>query len=165
MPGIRPVFEKGPLTFSATTAANGGLISGGRLVEPDGTTGRIKLAEPNSVTVLGVALGDAAPSDLSTTDGTDAWGNTVTNMTYHPNEVAVAYQGVWLLTNRGATKIDFGTLVAAAGTGVNRGGVATWANAAAGALSNTHAVVGRCVEPGGIAVGATGKILLGSVGA
>ena len=159
MPGIRPVFEKGPLTFSATTAANGGLITGGKLVEPDGTTGRIKVAVAGSAKVLGVAVGDAAPSDMASGDTTDLWGNPVTNMTNHPNEVAVAYQGVWLLTNRGAGAIGFGDLVVAAGTAGNAGGVASRA------AEGLETVVGRCVEPGGIVAGQKGKILLGSVGA
>lgn len=160
MPGIRPVFEKGPLTFSATTTANGGLIKGGQLVEPDGTTGRIKVAVAATTKCIGVALGDVAPSDHSNADGTDAWGNSVVNMHLHPNEVAVAYQGVFRLPNRHATTaIDFGDLVIVSGTAGNAGGVE---KRVAQALDQ---VVGRCVEPGGIAAGQPGKILLGSVGA
>lgn len=159
----RPVFEKGPLTFSVTSMANLGDVSGireGLLVEPDGTTGRIKLATLASATVLGVAVGNASASDFANTDTTDAWGNNVTNFHYPPNEVAVAYQGVWLLTATNAT-IPFGALVQAGADGK----VVAWANVTAGTLSNTHVIIGRCVEPGGIAANQKGKILLGGVGA
>lgn len=159
MAGIRPVFEKGPLTFAATTVANGGNIKGGQLVEPDGTTGRIKPATADTLKCLGVATGDVAGSDFGNADTTDAWGNTVVNAQHPPNEVAVAYQGVWRLKASGA--IAFGDLVACAAAG----DVKTFAEAAAASVSNTGTVIGRCVEPGGIASGARGKILLGGVGA
>lgn len=153
MPGIKAVFDKGPLTFSATTVANGGNILGGTLVEPDGTTGRIKTAAADTTKCLGVALGDAAASDFSNADTTDTWGNTVVNATTPPNEVAVAYQGVFKLKATGA--IAFGDLVAVAASG-------TVKTIGAGAFGT---VIGRCVEPGGIANAARGKILLGGVGA
>jgi hypothetical protein len=101
MPGIRPVFEKGPLTYRTTTAANGGLIKGGQLVEVDPNTGRIKVAGADSILCLGVATGDASPSDYSNANTTDSWGNPVVNAQYPPNEVAVAYQGVWRLLTTG----------------------------------------------------------------
>lgn len=155
MAGIRPVQEKGPLTFLATTLANGGLIKGGQLVEPDAATGKIKVAGA-SAAILGVATGDASPSDHTNANTTDDWGNPVVNAQYPPNEVAVAYQGVWRLENGGAAAIAFGELVIGAAGGTVAGN---------GAGTNALLVVGRCVEPGGIAVGATGKILLGGVGA
>jgi hypothetical protein len=147
------VFEKGPLTFSATVTANAGLIRGGQLVEPDGTTGRIRVAQLDSTSCLGVAMGDASPSDFANADTADSWGNTVTNFHYPPNEVAVAYQGVFRLTATNAT-IAFGALVSCGAAG-------TVKTIGAGAFG---LVVGRCVEPGGIAALGTGKILLGSVG-
>lgn len=154
MPGIRPVFEKGPLTFFATTTANNGKIIGGQLVEPDGTTGKIKVCTADSAKCLGVATGDAAPSDYAIATATDGWGNPVVDGGMQPpNEVAVAYQGVWRLTATGA--IAFGDLVACAASG-------TVKTIGAGVFGT---VIGRCVEPGGIANGAKGKILLGGVGA
>ena len=153
MAGIRPVFEHGPITYRATTAANGGLIKGGQLVEPDGTTGRVKVAGAASAAVLGVATGDASASDFTNADTTDSWGNPVVNAQHPPNEVAVAYQGVWKLEATGA--IAFGALVVSAANG-------TVATVAANTFDK---VIGRCVEPGGIANGAKGKILLGGVGA
>jgi hypothetical protein len=155
MPGVKPTFDRGPLTFSATTIANGGNIKGGSLVEPDGTTGRIKTAGANSVKVLGVALGDAAGSDYAASDTTDAWGNVTAAMGHLvPNETAVAYQGVFKL--KASAAIAFGELVIAAANGEI---------APNGAGTDALRIVGRCVEPGGIASGARGKILLGGVGA
>jgi hypothetical protein len=149
MAGVRPVFEKGPITYLATTVANGGNITGGTLVEPDGTTGKIKTCTADSAACLGVATGNASASDFSNADTTDTWGNTVVNAQFPPNEVAVAYQGVWKLTATGA--IAFGALVAAAANG-------TVKTIGAGVFGT---VIGRCVEPGGITGGAKGKILLG----
>lgn len=163
MAGIRPVQEKGPLTFLATTLANGGLIKGGQLVEPDAATGKIKVAGVASAAVLGVATGDASPSDHTNANTTDDWGNPVVNAQYPPNEVAVAYQGVWRLTAAGA--INFGDFVVAAANGAVAAVAAAGATYAAAEINNTRSIVGRCVEPGGIAAGATGKILLGGVGA
>lgn len=148
------VFERGPLSFSATTLANSGLIKGGQLVEPDGTTGRIRVAQVDSATCLGVAMGDASPSDHANADTADAWGNNITNFHFPPNEVAVAYQGVFRLTATNAT-IAFGSLVACGATGLVKA-------LGAGVFGTC---IGRCVEPGGIAANGTGKILLGGVAA
>jgi hypothetical protein len=161
----RPVFEKGPLSFSVTNIAGlgGGAnigIKEGLLVEPDAATGRIKLATLDSALCLGVAVGNATASDYSNADTANFWGDTVVNMHYPPNEVAVAYQGVWLLTATAAT-IAFGALVSCGAGGL----VKAWVNVAAAAQSNTHIIIGRCVEPGGIAANGKGKILLGGVGA
>lgn len=150
MAGIRPVFEKGPLTFSANVN-----ITGGQLVEPDGTTGRIKPAVADSAVCLGVALGDASAVNFANADTTDAWGNPVVNAQYPPNEVAVAYQGVYRLKNGSGSTIAFGALVASNGSGDVKA-------LGAGVFGT---VIGRCVEPAGIAAGAKGKILLGGVGA
>lgn len=157
MPGLLPTFDKGPLTFAATTVANGGNIKGGMLVEPDGTTGRIKPATANSAKCLGVAMGDASASDYANADTTDTWGNTMVNAQYPPNEVAVAYQGVFKLKVAAATAtVNFGDVVKCAANGEiqvgSQGGAATF-----------DVVVGRCVEPLGIVAGARGKILLGGV--
>lgn len=149
MAGIRPVFEKGPITFLANVN-----IAGGQLVEPDAATGRIKPATADSTAVLGVATGDASAFGYANSDTTDAWGNTVVNAHYPPNEVAVAYQGVWKLKNGSGATIAFGALVASNGSGEVKA-------LGAGAFGT---VIGRCLEPNGIAAGAKGKILLGTVG-
>lgn len=159
MPGITVTFFKGPLSFPATTVANGGNIKGGSLVQPDGTTGRIQAAAALSATCLGVALGDASASDFANADATDTWGHTVVNAQYPPNEVAVAYQGVVKLKVAAATAtVPFGALVKCAANGEvqihSQGGAATY-----------DMIVGRCVEPGGIVAGARGKINLSLAGA
>lgn len=146
------VFERGPLSFSANVN-----ITGGLLVEPDSTTGRIKPATAGTVACLGVAMGDASAVNYANADTTDAWGNNITNFHFPPNEVAVAYQGVFRLKAFGA--ITFGQLVVSGLNVVGTNGIVV--PRVAQVLDQ---VIGRCVEPGGIADGAEGKILLGSVG-
>lgn len=158
MPGILPVFDKGPLTFSASTIAAGGNIKGGMMVEADGVTQRIKPASANSATCLGVAMGDASASDYSSADTTDPWGNTVVSAFSPPNELAVAWQGVFVLKVAATSAtVPFGALVKCAANGEitlhSTGGAATF-----------DIIVGRCVEPGGIAAGARGKINLSLAG-
>lgn len=154
MAGVRPRFERGsPLTFSAN--AN---IRGGRLVDVDGTTGRVKEAGAASATCLGVATGDASPPNYSPANTTDAWGNpTVNHGLNPPNEVAVANQGVWDLLHvaGAAAPLAFGALVVTAAEGTI---------AVAGATPAAGTIVGRVVESGGIAAGATGKVLLVGAG-
>ena|SRR4249919_984133 len=158
MPGILPVFDKGPLTFSATTAANGGNIKGGMMVEPDGTTQRIKPASAASATCLGVALGDASASDYANATTTDAWGNETVNAQYPPNEVAVAWQGVYVLKIAATSAtVPFGALVKCAASG-------ELTLHSTGSAATFDIIVGRCVEPGGIAAGARGKINLSLAG-
>lgn len=154
MPGLLPTFDQGPFTFSATTVANGGNIKGGMLVEPDGTTGRIKPASASSVVCLGVALGDASGSDYANADTTDTWGNTIVNAQYPPNETAVACEGVFKLKVAATSgTVPFGALVKCAANGEvqlgSQGGAATF-----------DQVIGRCIEPLGIVAGARGKINL-----
>jgi hypothetical protein len=156
MPGLLPTFDRGPLTFAANVN-----IPGGSLVEPDGTTTRIKVATANSAVCLGVALGDAAAFDYNPGDSLDPWGNQIANMNgLVPNEVAVAYQGVFKLKNAasgtGFGTIAFGQLVKCAANGevMPHAGADTFAM-----------VVGRCVEPAGIVAGARGKIVLNLAGA
>ena len=149
MAGIRPVLEFGPLSFSANVN-----INGGQLVEPDaGNPGFIKPATAATTKCLGVAHGDAAGLPAPNKTSSDAWGNPTYMAHVPPNEVAVAIHGVWRLTASGA--IPFGNYVVCGANGVVVDG---------GATPNALQVVGRCVEPGGIADGARGKILLGGLG-
>jgi len=159
MPGLLATFDKGPLTCSATTVANGGNIKAGMLVEPDAATGRVKPTGAATALCLGVALGDASASDFANADTTDTWGNTVVNAQYPPNEVAVAYQGVFKLKVAATSAtVPFGALVKCAASGEvtlnSTGGAATF-----------DVIIGRCVEPLGIAPGARGKINLNCAGA
>lgn len=156
MAGVRPRFERGsPLTFNANENIIGGqlveAVSGGTAEE----NARIRVTTGVSATCLGVAVGDASAPDFANPNTTDAWGNpTVNHGLNPPNEVAVANQGVWDLTAAGA--VAFGQLVTSAANG---------AVAALGGTPVVGTVVGRCVEPAGIADGAKGKILLTGAGA
>lgn len=157
MPGIRPVLEQGPLTFSANV-----LIKGGQLVIPDGTTGRIKPATAKALNVLGLAIGDASAFGYTNADTTDAWDNPVVNGgMYPPNEVAVAYRGVWRVKFSGSA-VAFGQYVVAAANGLFQGYTA--------GTDTFDMIVGKCVEPlgvtsGNITDGTRCKVLLGAVGA
>lgn len=148
MPGIKPVFMPG---FEITYMANV-LITGGQLVMPDGTTGRIKPTTGAVATCLGVAEGDASAIDYVNADTTDAWGNPITaSATYPPNEVAVASAGVWPIVASGA--IAMGALVVAAANGkVSTVGASTF-----------DLVIGRCLRAA--ADGEKARIRLGGVGA
>jgi hypothetical protein len=149
MAGIRPVQEQGPLSFSANVN-----INGGQLVEPDaGNPGFIKPATAATTKCLGVAISDASGLPTPNQSGADAWGNPTYNAHQPPNEVAVAYRGVWRLTAQGA--IPFGAYVI---VGTVAGTVAD-----GGATPNPLQVVGRCVDPKGIADTVRGKILLGGM--
>jgi len=155
MSGLLHTFDKGPLTFSANVN-----ISGGSLVEPDGTTGRIKPATLRTVLCIGVAMGDAAAPTYAPADSVDDWGNSIANMNpFPPNETAVAFQGVMKLKVAAATAtVPFGALVVCAAAGEvqlhSQGTAATF-----------DMIIGRCVEPGGIVAGARGKINLSLAGA
>jgi hypothetical protein len=129
------------------------------LVEPDAATGRIKPAGAATALCLGVALGDASASDFSNADTTDTWGHTVVNATYPPNEVAVAFQGVFKLKVAATSAtVPFGALVKCAANGevtLN----------STGSAATFDVIIGRCVEPLGIVAGARGKINLNCAGA
>lgn len=152
MAAIRPVQLDGPLTFSANVN-----INGGQLVEPDGAGPAspmlIKPCTAASIFCLGVAISDAAAAGF--VQGTvDSWGNPIYAAQFPPNEVAVAYRGVWRLTASSIACV-FGHLVIAGANGTVVDG---------GATPVSNQVIGRCVDPLGIAIGTRGKILLGSVG-
>lgn len=117
MTGLRPVFEKGsPLTFDTTTVARGGSMVAGIAVEPDPNTGKIRPASANSVTCLGILVTNTTGSDYSTSDTTDAWGNTIVNgITPYPPRAAVAASGVWSLKVTGA--VGFGQRVKCGASG------------------------------------------------
>lgn len=151
MAAIRPVIEHGPLSFSANVN-----INGGQLVEPDGSApGFIKPATSATIHCLGVAIGDAAGLPAPSKSSVDAWGNPVYMAQQPPNEVAVAWHGVWRLVADGA--IAFGDYVI---VGTIAGTVKS-----GGATPNPLQVVGFCVDPAGIADTVRGKIRLGGLGA
>jgi hypothetical protein len=143
MSGVTPVYSCGPITYEVNVA-----VTGGQLVEPDSTTGKIKPAVAGTALCLGVATTDAIPTS---TNQNPTGSILVSPIAPH---VAVAYEGVWRLTATGA--IGFGVLVKTAANGT----VAPW-------VSGTDAaglIVGRCIETAGIANGAKGQIRLGRIG-
>jgi hypothetical protein len=132
----------GPDTYDANV-----LIAGAVLVEPDAATGKVKTCTAASVKCLGVALYSAAPQ--GSISGTTAYGEVVIDISTLQTEVAVAWQGTYKLTATGA--IAFGDPVICAANGTV---------AASGAAPDARTIVGKCVEPAGIAGGAQGLIRL-----
>jgi hypothetical protein len=141
MAAVVPYNTLGPDTYDANV-----LIPGAVLVEPDATTGKVKVATAATVKCLGVALYSAAPQ--GSIQGATAYGEVVIDMSTLQTELAVGWQGTYKLKATGA--IAFGDPVICAANG-------TVASAAAPAAGTQ---VGRCVEPLGIAGGAIGLIRL-----
>jgi len=137
MAGVKPYIQLGPRTYTVNSA-----VTGGQLVMPDGTTGKIKTATAGATTVLGQASDDAAPAGS---------GTSTDYSTLRP-EVAVheAPATVWLTY---VADCAFGLKVVAAASGqVTPVGTA--------AASDGTAVVGICTEPGGVLAGAKGRTKL-----
>lgn len=150
MTSVTPLFEHGPITYTVSAA-----VDGGQLVAPDTTTGnegKVKPAGASSTSVLGVAITPAQPNTDGAT-GTTTYGAPVVDASWPDNDVAVAYRGVFKLT--AAANCSFGDLLVAAADGQ----VTPYTSG----TTTYDAVVGRCVDPAGIASGARGKVLLGSV--
>lgn len=136
MPGVLPYRRLGPATFEANVA-----ITGGMVVEPDGTTGKIKPAAAGSAVALGVAADDAAPTSAQTSLN---YGTARPDVAvYHaPCETRCTY----------AANTVFGAKVKTAANGQ----VTPW-------VSGTDAsalVVGICTEPAGVLAAAVGRIRL-----
>jgi hypothetical protein len=135
MSGVNYTLQHGPDTFEVNVA-----VTGGMLVEPDGTTGKVKPAGAGSLKVLGVAATDALPA------GSDnplnfAVARPFTAVYYTSVDIKVTY------TNAAT----FGAkLIAAANGQVTP----------AGATPDSASIVGICTEPGGVAAGAKGRIRL-----
>lgn len=140
MPHIVEKFNGGPVTYNVGTNT----VLGGRVVIPDATAadGTIMHANADGVlNAIGVALDDAEPLAGQTTSGSN-----VTAAIVRP-EVAVAHQGVYRLEFAGA--VGFGDLVVAAADG----------RVQARAAETFEAVVGKCIEPEGVAAAGTrGKV-------
>ncbi len=144
MPGVLPVYDRGPVTFEVNAT-----VAGGQLVEPD-TGGRIKAAASGSALVLGVACTDAiaaATSQVPTIPGVSV----ALNLSPISQYVAVASEGVWILTTTLA--VTFGARVK---VGATAGTVSPW-------ISGTDAanlIVGICYEPLGVGAAGTGQFKL-----
>lgn len=135
MSGNYPVRQFGPTTYKVNAA-----VTGGQLVMPDSTTGKVKPATAGAKTVLGMAMTDASPAGS---------GSNLSFATNQP-EVAVAYAPAEVLLLASAN-IAFGEQVVAAAAG-----------AVAPVASGTFdQIVGRCTAAAGIVSGARGLVRLG----
>jgi hypothetical protein len=135
MSGVYPVTQLGPDTYPVSAT-----VTGGMLVFPDsGNAGQVKPTTGAVGGVLGVALNDAVPagSGSNTAFGT---APSTTSVAYGPATVALKASGA----------IAFGALVVAAASG----------QVATVGANTFDLVIGRCVEPAGIASGAVGRIRL-----
>lgn len=139
MPGVLPKWGDGPVTRQVNVA-----VTGGQLVEPDSTTGKIKPATAATAVALGVAMNDAAPS--ATGEGTTTYGAPVLDISLPPDYVAVA-RGCFIKVTYAAVTVWGAKLKTAA-----NGQVTPW-------VSGTDAaglIVGVCEEPAGVAAAAKG---------
>lgn len=134
MAGSYPFLELGPATYQANVT-----VTGGQLVMPDSTTGKVKPATAAATSVLGMAMTDASPA------GSGSNVNFATN----PPDVAVAYgpADVYLTTT---ADIAFGGLCIAAAAG----------KVAPIASGTFDQVVAKCTDPAGVLSGATGRFRL-----
>lgn len=136
MSGVNPVLFDGPDTVTVNVA-----VTGGQLVMPDSTTGKVKPATAGAATVLGVALEDGAPTS----------SQTALNLSIARPEIAVAYAPVDIKVSYAAAA-TFGAKLKAAAAGA----VTPW-------VSGTDAadlIVGICTEPAGIASAGLGRMRL-----
>jgi hypothetical protein len=135
MAGTFPVLQLGPATYTVSQA-----VTGGMLVEPDGTTGMVKPCTLASKACLGAALNDAVPAGSGT------------NLNYATarKEVSVAYGPAEVVLTATAAIIPFGSLVGAGALGT----------VVAIGSDTFDQAIGRCTEPAGIAASGTGRIRL-----
>lgn len=136
MAGVIPKFENGPVTYEVNA-----VVRGGRLVEPDGTTGKVKEATANTVKCLGVATKDAKPRGSASS--TDEFGNEVTTLVNVTEHVAVGGSNrTYPVTY--AANAAFGDLLKAAANGT----VTPWVDG----TDSPARIVGRCAEKAGVVV-------------
>lgn len=135
MGGIIPKFESGPVTYEVNA-----VVRGGRLVEPDGVTAKVKHATAASTKVLGVATTDALPTSAAPT--TDQFGNQVITMEPIDKFTAVGGNGRIYPVEYAANAAFGDWLIAAADGKVTP----------AGAAPDARTIVGQCREPGGVVV-------------
>lgn len=139
MPQIVARTRMGPETYEVNTGVTG--VTGGLLVEFDGTTGKIKLAVVDSTAWLGVALYDAQP--VGTTGSTTTWGYTTVDTSVPQPQVAVAWHGTLKLKNSSAGALNPGVLVYPAANGEVKGAVG--GRAVGQVVQPTAAVAGALV--------------------
>jgi hypothetical protein len=134
MSGVNPVLWTGPDTVAVNVA-----VTGGQLVMPDSTTGKVKPATLSALTVLGVALEDGQPTSAQTS----------TNFSTARPDIAVAYGGTDVRVTY-AANAAYGVKLMAAASGQVTPYVA----------GTTDMVVGICTEPAGVTSGNVGRMRL-----
>ena len=130
-PGGYPYLQDGPSNFTVSVTTPAGV-----LVEPDGTTGKVKPAAAGSKAVLGVALVPGTP------DGT----GTDLQQFSQPSRIPVQRGCVVWVTY--AADTPFGTKFIAAAAG---------AVTPAGSTPDATTLVGQCYEPGGVTAGTVAR--------
>lgn len=143
MSGVQPRYQLGPVTYAAAEA-----IKGGQLVEARANA-VVGVAAAGSTAVVGVAMTDAVPA-ADQSDATTSYGAPVTDTSVPPGYVSVCITGVIKATYTAAAA--FGDLLTTAANGQVT---------PAGATPTVGTVVGRCLEPAGVAAGARGLMRLG----
>lgn len=152
MPGTPQVTKTGPRTYSPIESITGGQIVEARAGAAVGGKGRCGVAAAGSVKTLGVALFDAqAPEALVTTPATVA-GRPVLDASPLPTVLGVADGGIETKVKYAADASFGDRLVVGAGGGLTP----------AGANPDARTVVGKCTQPGGVAV-ATNAIGLAEI--
>jgi hypothetical protein len=148
MAGALPKFKHGPVSYQVASA-----VSGGQLVMPNSTTAgdvKVKAATAAATTVLGVAATDAAPlTEPALPTGTDDNNPLLESSALMPN-TAVYNHVVINVTYTGAA--NFGELLVAGASGQ--------VTAYTAGTSTYDTVVGRCVQPGGVAAAGVGLMFV-----
>jgi len=143
-----PAYESGPITYQVNQA-----VVGGQIVQLD-TGGMVKPAVANSVIALGVATKDAIPTGTNQNPTVVGVPQSI-NLSPISAYTAVAMTGVWRLTNGGGGALALGDLVVCAASGAVQKYTA--------GTSTFDQIIGKCVDPAGIAAGQVGLILIDTV--
>jgi hypothetical protein len=128
------------LKLGPTTAVVSTAVLGGQLVEADpSNVGFVRPASAASVTVIGVAAGDAQPAGSNPTNPLNvSWAHSEVGVQYGPADVDVTY----------AANATYGQQLIAAANGTVTPGV------------TAGQVVGRCTAPTGVLSGNVGPMRL-----
>lgn len=142
MPGANRTLQFGPSTYEVSVA-----VTGGQLVEPDSTTGKVKPATAGSLAVLGVAMADANTAASNPTSPLNvSWAQPEVAVAYGPAEFVVTYTAA----------ATFGQLLIAGAAGAVTPIPAITTPTAAD-VTATRGIVGRCTEPAGVSAAGPGK--------
>lgn len=139
MPGVVPRYTTASQTYEVVEQ-----VTGGQLVEARAAS-KIGVAGAGSAKCLGIARGDALPAGTAQ-DSTDVFGNPVIQTSPVNQYVTVSRAECYRV--KYAAAASFGDLLKTAALGQ----VTPW-------VSGTDAaglIIGRCVEPAGVALGALG---------